>query len=61
MSEPKPDAAPDRSEAESAVEAARVREVIGAGLRTFYEAVLDEPIPADWLKLVADDPPKESG
>jgi hypothetical protein len=33
-------------------DAARVRETLGAGLRKFYDSVLDEPVPADWLNLV---------
>jgi hypothetical protein len=33
-------------------DAARVRETLGAGLRKFYDSVLDEPVPSDWLNLV---------
>jgi Anti-sigma factor NepR len=33
-------------------DAARVRETLGAGLRKFYDSVLDEPVPTDWLNLV---------
>ncbi len=36
----------------SGEERAKVRETLGEGLRKFYDSVLDEPIPADWLNIV---------
>jgi hypothetical protein len=64
MSDPKIDpsaeGAPERSPERGDVhgeqmppeDAARVRETLGAGLRKFYDSVLDEPVPSDWLNLV---------
>ena len=49
---PGPEGEPDTDE----TDAARVRAAIGAGLRKFYDAVADEPIPAEWLSLVGAKP-----
>lgn len=59
MSEPKPDSDHDIDGLPvSAEDRARVREALGEGLRKFYDSVLDEPIPADWIKLVGGGPGK---
>jgi hypothetical protein len=62
MSEAKPRAPkPAKPIATPPEDAARVRESLGEGLRRFYDSVLDEPIPAEWLKLVGDPPERGSG
>ena len=58
MTEPRPEPTADKpdpldeSMALSGEETAKVRETLGEGLRKFYDSVLDEPIPADWLNIV---------
>jgi Anti-sigma factor NepR len=58
MTEPRPEPTADKPEltdesmALSGEERAKVRETLGEGLRKFYDSVLDEPIPADWLSIV---------
>jgi hypothetical protein len=60
MNEPKPDPAQaiDAPMA-SAEDRTRVREALGEGLRKFYDSVLDEPIPAEWMNLVGGSPDPE--
>ncbi|MES1202097.1 MAG: NepR family anti-sigma factor [Pseudomonadota bacterium] len=43
----------------SAEDKTRVREALGEGLRKFYDSVLDEPIPAEWMNLVGGSPDQE--
>lgn len=60
MNDPKIDPAPEdlpergdvQGEPIAPEDAARVRETLGAGLRKFYDSVLNEPVPGDWLNLV---------
>jgi hypothetical protein len=60
MTEPKPEPAEgDSPSAAPADESAKVREQIGEGLRKFYDSVLGEPIPAEWVSLVGGPPPAE--
>ena len=57
MADPKPISPGAEAEPEAdETDAARVRAAIGAGLRKFYDAVADEPIPAEWLALVGAKP-----
>jgi Anti-sigma factor NepR len=59
MSDPKIESAgrsePAADDKTTPGDAAKVRETLGAGLRKFYDSVLDEPIPPDWLDLVGAD------
>jgi hypothetical protein len=60
MNEPKPDPAPvSDAPMASAEDKTRVREALGEGLRKFYDSVLDEPIPAEWMSLVGASPDQE--
>ncbi len=59
MTDPKarPPEQPDTDPASAEIPAddtVRVRETLGAGLRKFYDSVLDEPIPDDWLGIVGE-------
>jgi hypothetical protein len=56
MSEPKPEPQTSKAQGAPAEDGARVREQIGEGLRKFYDSVLDEPIPDDWLHLFGETP-----
>jgi len=58
MSEPKPEPHSPKAQGAAAEDGARTREQIGEGLRKFYDSVLDEPIPEDWLHLFKE-PPRE--
>jgi hypothetical protein len=60
MNEPKPDSdqAP-QAPPTPAEDKTRVREALGEGLRKFYDSVLDEPIPAEWINLVGGAPDRE--
>ncbi|HWA21677.1 MAG TPA: NepR family anti-sigma factor [Caulobacterales bacterium] len=60
MNEPKPDPAQASDTPAAAPEdRTRVREALGEGLRKFYDSVLDEPIPAEWMNLVGGSPDQE--
>jgi hypothetical protein len=49
-----PDSEPAPADQLAPDDAVRVRETLGAGLRKFYDSVLDEPIPDDWLGIVGE-------
>jgi hypothetical protein len=52
--EPELGQGPGRSDKVPPDDTVRVRETLGAGLRKFYDSVLDEPIPDDWLNIVGE-------
>jgi hypothetical protein len=60
MTDPKPEPA-EASDIPpvSGEDKSRVREALGEGLRKFYDSVLDEPIPAEWISLVGGAPDQE--
>jgi hypothetical protein len=60
MTDPKPEPAPATDDVPvSGEDKSRVREALGEGLRKFYDSVLDEPIPAEWLSMVGGAPDPE--
>ncbi|MEJ0024097.1 MAG: NepR family anti-sigma factor [Alphaproteobacteria bacterium] len=60
MTDPKPEPAPPADDVPASGEdKTRVREALGEGLRKFYDSVLDEPIPAEWISLVGGAPDPE--